>query len=305
MVGTTTKGFSNLFSGVREVVLTDLPDHPNVGDSAIALGELEYFRRAEIQVDKAMSIGTLNSSVFKSSRPVVIHGGGNIGGLYEHHERNRALLAGRLADSTLLIQAPQSIDFVDSTRKSEFLQTVGGRRNLRIAVRDAVSLRELTGIAGEAILVPDAVHILGKIPCPRPDRKVIVIARTDFETASFERVPRSVDWPKDGAWLRATTRFRKHAGKIPFGARLLNPSIRGWNRIAEHRFSNGVELISRGEIVITDRLHAMLMGLQAGRQVVAVDNSNQKLSRYADAWFGRTQPSLVFAKSFQDAMRGK
>ncbi len=47
-------------------------------------------------------------------------------------------------------------------------------------------------------------------------------------------------------------------------------------------------MLSSGETIVTDRLHAMLIGLQMGRSVIAVDNNNQKLSKYADTWFGAT-----------------
>jgi hypothetical protein len=48
-------------------------------------------------------------------------------------------------------------------------------------------------------------------------------------------------------------------------------------------------------------LHAMLIGLQMGRSVIAIDNNNRKLSKYAETWFGATSPDVRFAKSFADA----
>jgi pyruvyl transferase EpsO len=62
-------------------------------------------------------------------------------------------------------------------------------------------------------------------------------------------------------------------------------------------------MLSLGETIVTDRLHGMLIGLQMGRSVVAIDNNNFKLTKYADTWFGATQPDVRFANSFEDAGR--
>ena len=87
----------------------------------------------------------------------------------------------------------------------------------------------------------------------------------------------------------------------PAGA-LLNPSPQRWRHIAEGRLRRGVDLLSSGEVVVTDRLHAMLLALQMGRRVVAIDNNNHKLSKYASTWFGDTNPPLTFADDFTTAL---
>jgi pyruvyl transferase EpsO len=69
------------------------------------------------------------------------------------------------------------------------------------------------------------------------------------------------------------------------------------------RLARGVELLAGGETIITDRLHAALLGLQIGRSVIAVDNNNSKLSAYADTWFGSCTPDLRFARTFDQARR--
>ena len=54
----------------------------------------------------------------------------------------------------------------------------------------------------------------------------------------------------------------------------------------------GVKLLSRYETIVTNRLHAMLLGLMLGRKVHAWDNSYGKLSTYHDAWL-RGTPGLT------------
>jgi exopolysaccharide biosynthesis predicted pyruvyltransferase EpsI len=165
------RALTHLFQGVDVISLTDMPDHPNVGDSAIALGEFEFFHQHNIRVLKATSVGTLQPALFNSVNPVVIHGGGNIGGLYGHHESHRKDMALKLREDTLLIQAPQSINFIDDQARTDFMGSVGQRQSLRIAVRDQHSRDELSSIRGRTFLSPDAVHMMGPIPTSEPSKK--------------------------------------------------------------------------------------------------------------------------------------
>ncbi len=75
-----------------------------------------------------------------------------------------------------------------------------------------------------------------------------------------------------------------------------------WVESARERVENGLAALSVGEIIVTDRLHGMLLALQMGRSVIAVDNNNAKLTSYAETWFGAAQPDLVFAKTMPEAL---
>lgn len=82
----------------------------------------------------------------------------------------------------------------------------------------------------------------------------------------------------------------------------LRRSVDAWFGRAERRFARGVNMIAPGEVVITDRLHAMLIALQVGRRVIAIDNATGKLSAYAQAWLQDTDAPLTFVKNFDEAI---
>ena len=63
----------------------------------------------------------------------------------------------------------------------------------------------------------------------------------------------------------------------------------------------GVRLLSPGETIVTDRLHAMLLALQMGRRVIAIDNANGKLTSYARTWFADGRAPVVFAEDLAHA----
>lgn len=303
----TLQSFDKLLADVHEVVLTDFPDHENVGDSAIALGELEYFAAKKIKVVDIYCVGTLYKKVYETRYPVVIHGGGNFGGLYPAVENHRYAMAQRLNPGSLLIQAPQSVHFVSEVARENFEGLLATRTKFRMAVRDNLSASRVSDALSDYVLSPDAVHMLGHIQAPPPSQQIIVLARTDAESAVGSDLDReesrSVDWLKDYTWTRQMTLLRwkyRYLGRL---GDWLNPSVDRWKEIAQSRMDRGVSILATGETVVTDRLHAMLIGLQMGRRVVAIDNNNRKLSSYADTWFGSSNPDVTFASSFEDAIQ--
>lgn len=296
------RSLAALLQGVESVYVTDLPDHPNVGDSAIALGEFAFLRRHSVRVVSAYSVGTLSPGIAGSDVPVLIHGGGNIGGLYPQYDEHRDRLHQILPIDRLVIQAPQTVDFVSESTKARFFQNLGSRSNFRIALRDGESANSMVGIAGSTMKAPDAFHSYGVVDCDEPTKTALVVSRTDGERTDSPSAP-SVDWPTDHAALALTTRIRKHAAKVPLLPRVVNPTPDSWERVARTRFERGVRMIGEAEVIVTDRLHAMLMALQMRRRVIAVDNATRKLSRYAEAWFGPAQPELTFARTFDEALQ--
>lgn len=295
------EAFDRLHKGVTELVFTDFPDYSNVGDSAIALGQRAYWEDAGISVREAYSAPVLPESVYGSTIPVVLNGGGSLGGLYSGLGEHRYRLAENLRPDTLLIQEPQSIHFVGTAARDEFARRMASRENLRIAVRDHPSFETISNLV-QPVLAPDAVHHLGAITAPPARQPFVILARADKESAGGGQVPDSVDWPDDPADLRAMWWLGWRTKQIPAMKPLLHRPVDTWFARAERRFARGVMILSRGDVIVTDRLHAMLIGLQMGRRVVAIDNANGKLSAYADAWLKDSGAPLDFANSFDEAL---
>lgn len=297
----TREGLDKLHAGVSQILFTDFPDHANVGDAAIALGQAAYWKEAGIALDGTFSYRTFRPDILQTQRAVVIQGGGNFGGLYPAHSEHRYMLSERLPAETMLIQAPQSVVFVAEHDREEFRARMASRNALRIGVRDRSSLAELHD-AREVTLVPDSAHMLGVIDAPDPVGSFVLLLREDKETALRKgRDLGSIDWPEPTRVQRA--RQRLILGGIPGLPRTTwTTSPSRWLLTAEQRFRRGVGLLSQGETVITDRLHAMIIALQMGRRVIAIDNSVAKLTRYAQTWFDDLDPDLTFAESLEEAL---
>lgn len=297
-------GMGELLEGIACLHYTDFPDHVNVGDSAIFLGAWEFFRSHGTSVARIDSVGTLDvSSVGRHGAPY-IHGGGNFGGLYGHHERNRYTLASVTPPETPLVQGPQSVVFTDVGRSLQFQKQLALRPGFRMAVRDLASAARLEGAGHQGLLVPDNAHMLGQLPSADPIQDVIVLARTDGERRALPPDgSETVDWMREKLRSKISRHLREDCPQVPMLQSLVRLSNEGWVRLARRRLRFGVGLLSPGRTIVTDRLHAMLMGLQMGRRVVAVDNSNGKLSAYARTWFEALQPPLEFAEDFTHALQ--
>lgn len=306
MEATTREGMSALFQDVNSIAWVDFPDHANVGDSAIALGQAAFFRAQGVNVNQTHCIGTLPSDLNDlTGDAIVINGGGNIAGHYDKIDRHRNRVFQDVARDRLVIQAPQSIHFTTEMAQRQFKKAVVSREAARFAIRDheAATLYASMSPAHETFLVPDAVHLLGELAAPSPVRESLWLVRADAESNQLDRPESAVDWPRDDAIRAVTHRIRWRAEKLGAYGRILNPSPQKWETLARRRLARGIALLSAGEVVVTDRLHAMLLALQMGRRVVALDNANRKLSKYAETWFEDAAPRVTFVESLQEARR--
>ena len=293
---------SELHDGVDSLVLTDFPDYENIGDSLIALGQARFWRDAGIRVEATYSWKTISPRVYDSTTPVAIQGGGNFGGLYPQHSGHRYRLAEKLRADTLLIQEPQSVYFATARDRADFAARMAPRARLRLAVRDTASLAEVRGLVDSVVLAPDSVHMLGQLDAAAPTRAAVYLLRRDQESAQpSEVVVDGVDWPAMTFADRLTQRLRR---TLTEGAvtRTMNRSTNRWFADAATRLQTGIDLLAPGETIVTDRLHAMLLALQMGRRVVAIDNANGKLSSYARTWFEGLDVPVTFASDVPSAM---
>lgn len=290
--------------GEREgVALLDVPDHHNIGDAAILLGELAWTSETgrvlhSLWPYRAVSDVSIKAITSSDVAPIM-QGGGFFGGLYPRHDLLRLRCIAELADSRL-VQAPQSVSFSDDSWRGRYRLALSGT-DARLLVRDRASATEIDGLlpVGGGILSPDAAHGLGMLSVEAPQRPVVVLLREDDESVGGAFAFSGEDWPQE----QRSRRLLRQIGGIALG-RVFPPLTKGLGLqgAASRRLERGLGIISRGEVIVTDRLHVMLLGLQCGRQVIAIDNKVKKLSRYASTWFeGLDSSVLTLVDTAQDA----
>jgi pyruvyl transferase EpsO len=298
--------------------LLDHPDHPNVGDSAIWLGERRFLRRHGIKVAYTCSVKTFDEDALRAAMPhgtVLIHGGGNFGTLWPHHQQLREHVLERLRDYRL-VQLPQSIHYEDSAAMQRTAQLIQQHPAFTLLVRDQNALRVgREELGANTLLCPDSALLLaGAMQRRSPEVDCLVLARTDKERAyqgleaACQGIGMSVaalDWlDEPRGWLhrlrdRLLIRSRSSWACSPwFQAAMLVV----WDQLAQRRTQRGCHLLSRGRIVITDRLHAHILCTLLGIPHIVLDNNCGKLSGFIRCWTAE-HPLCHLVDSVEEATR--
>jgi len=289
-------------AGAR-VALLDYPNHENVGDSAIWLGEVTYLEERGCPIAYHCDLRSYAPSHVERLADVdllLLHGGGNLGDVWEPHQRFREEVLERFRDRPI-VQLPQTIHFGDPSRVERTKRAFGGHPRFTLMVRDARS--EAFARAQfdcPVVACPDSAFALGSLARPHGPRVPLLwLGRTDHEAAAQAGAPPDAD----GAVERADWIDRREAGALTalarsggylaarLAGRLSAPPAalhaalwRDWTWLARRRVDAGCDLLSRGEVVVTDRLHAHILCLLLGIPHVALDNSYGKLSSFAETW---------------------
>lgn len=282
------------FTTDEPYALVDFPNHSNVGDSAIWAGEMAYLRQhAPRMPSYVCSLGDFSMEELSSrcpDGPIFIHGGGNFGDVWPHHQafRNRLM---ELSPGRRIIQLPQSIHFSSPEKLAETARVIEAHGQFTLFVRDKESLEVARKhFPCETFLCPDMAFFIGPIerPCA-PEVDVLCLLRTDVERVELDQDVRSgpdirvVDWleePKLGVSMaKALGALGGAASGGPAALRLGK-----FNAAAEARVQRGARLLASGQTVVTDRLHAHIISLLLGIPHAVLDNSYGKVSRFMSCW---------------------
>ena len=311
----------SLVSPGEQCVLVDYPNHSNVGDSAIWLGEMHLLRHAGIPI---VAIGDLICDTWAEitkatdGRTILIHGGGNFGDLWDRHHLFREQLC-REFPRNRIIQLPQSIHFENDANRLASQEMFRSHPDLHLMVRDRRSLEIAETFApGRAYLVPDAALCLPRTMRTRSRIRydMLVLLRTDLESTRDQGIetilPDGVranvtDWldEKGGFWHRCYARLQQiDPDKRPFLRPVINAFVLGAaNRLAATRFDRGTDLIQSARVVVTDRLHTVVLSWLSGTPVFFFDNTYGKLSGVVECWL-KDEKGISRCDSQEEALAG-
>lgn len=298
--------------------LLDFPDHSNVGDSAIWAGEIVALREAQHEIRYVCDIESFNESVLRRRMPfgqILLHGGGNFGTVWPRYQSFREAIVQRFPDYRI-VQLPQSLHFDgDNDAIARSSRRFSTHPDFLLMVRDLRS----EALAHErlkvrVLLCPDSALMLnGRLRRDPSAIDVLVLARTDKEAQgdglrSFSLPARSVeciDWLlEDKTLLMTLTSAMKAVGQSSIGrfARVQQAKRLVLRKLADERVSRGIRLLSRGRVVVTDRLHAHIICMMLGIPHVVLDNYYGKLGEFIDCWH-KGDPLVRRAATLEEAQR--
>ncbi|MCI4592660.1 polysaccharide pyruvyl transferase family protein [Sphingobium sp. BYY-5] len=273
------------------VALVDFPDHSNVGDSAIWLGEMAWLTAAGRAPVYTCSLNNFSEDDLRRAAPtgpILIHGGGNFGTTWLRHEQFRLRLLRNFPDRPI-IQLPQSIFYDDADRSAEMAQAIRDHGAFTLLVRDAKSFAFAERhFDCEVKLCPDAAIYLGCHQRLSPKADILALLRTDHEAVAGDAVsppPATIaqDWLEEGRMERTFIRARVKVDSLRASTDR-EKRLRRYQLLADWRLRRGFSILSQGQVVVTDRLHAHILSLLLDIPHVALDNSYGKLSGFAAHW---------------------
>ncbi len=297
----------DVLGGAHHTALVDVPNHPNVGDSAIWLGERAALRELGLGPPSfECDIDTFDPDALErqpEDGAILLHGGGNLGDLWPAHQGLRERVLRDFRDRRV-IQLPQTIRFRETASLDRARQVFEGHPHLTLLVRDRDSeetaLREFP--SADVRLCPDFAFCLGSAHRPgrlRPPGRLpdtLWLLRSDHESARrpgaaarVEGPPPTgaLDWleePSDllGTAVRALTlRVARGAGPLAAERFLLSRLL---VKLGARRVRRGLTLLGSARVVVTDRLHGHILCLLLGRPHILLPDRYGKNRSFHETW---------------------
>lgn len=303
LAATIDAALAPLIHGRNErLCIIDPPDHSNVGDCAIFLGELDFLER----------IGGISDSIFydfrsystgcekhiENSSIILMHGGGNFGDIWPHHHNFRLHIIEKFKNKPI-IQFPQSIHFDSDDDLNLTKSVINSHRNFTLAVRDKKSFSfARQHFECQVILCPDMAFAMQPIVRHPASHDVTWLLRTDKEVVSdhaeiIESLRRSELKGIGGDWLEEPRNFVRRLDSCLSSLTRRHPDVMSRvqslqllvrRRYAQNRLRAGVRMLSRGNVVVTDRLHAHILSTLLGIPNVCFDSYDGKISAMYETW---------------------
>lgn len=301
---------------LTSVFILDAPDHSNVGDQAILLGEINFLRKSF----PGIHIGTASDRTYsnnldgsiRDSDILFIQGGGNFGDLWLRNHNFRLMILEKFKEKKI-IQFPQSINFTKNDILDKTQSIISNCDDFTFLIRDAESLAFARDkFDCKLQLCPDMAFSIGEIKSGIAKRDFTCLLRTDKERLEsktdqikhyLDHMNRSYyvsDWINYPHSIQFMHNTMLKLSSIPSIAQFIaNNGINIFELYAKSRLKHGVKLLCRGEKVITDRLHGLIISTLLRRPNYVFDSLDGKVKSYHNTWLSEDSNSILL-NNFED-----
>lgn len=219
---------------------------------------------------------------------VVLNGGGNMGDIYQLEEMNRRTVLGDYPDHRIVI-FPQTIYYKDEQNATASVPHYN-RKNITITAREQTSFEIMKKLYPEAnvILAPDAVLSMDYSKQQHEKNGVVACFRGDREQKMTDQERNSLTGQLSAWGYDMTITDMMHGAQIPRESR---------KQIVEEK----IRLFAGAQLVITDRLHAMILCAVSGTPCLVFGNNHHKV-RGVYEWI-RHLDYVRFVHSVEEALQ--
>lgn len=283
----------------NDYVLLDLPYHSNVGDVLIWQGELDFLSNLPYKCLNQKAHYTDDFADIPQNAILLMHGGGNFGDIWRVHQEYRLQIIRRYPRHKIII-LPQSVHYQSVDLMKQDAAAFAFHANITICARDNYSYDLLSQhFTNNVILVPDmafSIHPF-RFKNYRSKSCSILVKRGDLESKNmllnFEisEPLETSDWPVMGAssplvyildkLYLASCRLKRFS--LSKGINWII-DFYAYHIYRKYIIRSGMIFLSPYSKVYSTRLHAAILSIHYGKEVVFIDNSYGKNSRFYDTW---------------------
>ena len=288
----------------ERLCILDVPDYPNVGDPAILLGELKFFRKHFPNVKMTLVSHRQYSETvdreIEAADMLFLHGGGSFGDIWPVHHSFRLKMLSKFAHREI-IQLPQSLHFTDKLNLDETNRSISRMKRFELIVRDQKAYDfASTNFDCNVHLAPDMAFALGPLVAKEAVVDLLCLMRTDKESVVdtsrqiIEAIEASgqsfeiVDWMDNRQNIERIHDLTRKLAKYGLSRRLIaRHGISLYEAYATSRLRFGVALLSRGKTVITDRLHGHIISTLLNKDQLILNSLDGKVRLFNQTWLSK------------------
>lgn len=260
--------FENVINNSDNVYIFMACDYSNLGDYAITVAQkeilLEMYPNRKIHVINMKDTFSKLKSIDNTNDIITIIGGGNMGDLYYGYERKRNFIV-KFLHGYNIISFPQSVYFSNSKlgrfAKKRSIKEYSKHNKLTIYAREKLSYNLMRNLFtnNKIKLSPDIVFTLDYRK--NLNRKGIVI---------------SIREDKESILTKENRQYLLESLKIYQTTFLNTTTIKNPQNIGLD-FEHLINSYSTAELIITDRLHGMIIAYITGTPAIVIPNNNGKV----------------------------
>lgn len=282
--------------GNNAVILVGTPAHKNLGDHLIGVSELKFIRDCypnnplfEIPTHVFVRYENYIRKNVKEYSHVFITGGGWMGSVWPSEERTLQSMVDTFSESPLVV-LPQTIYYDMNSNEGEALHRsasaiFGKCKDLKICVRDPHSIESAYTfgvIQKERLLLCPDIALYYKnnyqYNLNKTQRLGVYLRKDREKVASDEMLEMIKSYFTENKYeFFVSDTMAEHL--IPIDKR-------------EGEILRVIEAMKKCEIVLTDRLHAMVYSVIAGVPCIALDNKTHKVQGVYSKWLSNNKNIL-------------
>ncbi len=275
-------------------------DYGNIGDIAIYAAQKQYLESTlinyeviSIPISQTRFVLSSIKKQVKANDLITIIGGGNMGSMYPGIEELRQLVI-KSFPSNRIVCFPQTLDWSNSAKSKLALKAIvkkyAKHSDIHVFARESITHNKLIELfsqynkvniglvpdivmsaTAESLGATDSLEPLGILRCLRDDKEV-ALSTTQYTIIDKALVETGYKIQKTDTNAGGSQLDETHCAKL----------------LAEK-----LTQFRAAKLVVTDRLHGMILCLLSGTPCLVLPNSNHKISQTQLDWL-RDHPRLIF-----------